>query len=32
MVKHDNEYRAPGEFDKKDMKELMKSLQIEESG
>ncbi len=32
MVKHDNEYRAPGEFEKKDMKELMKSLQFEESG
>jgi cytochrome c-type biogenesis protein CcmE len=32
MVKHDNEYRAPDEFDKKDMKELMKSLQFEEEG
>ena len=32
MVKHDNEYRAPDEFDKRDMKELMESLQFEETG
>ncbi len=32
MVKHDNEYRAPGEGEEKDMKELMKSLQFEETG
>ncbi len=32
MVKHDNEYRAPEEFKVEDMKELMKSLQFEETG
>ncbi len=31
MVKHDNEYRAPDEFDKKDMQELVKSLKVEET-
>jgi len=29
MVKHDNEYQAPGEDEPKDMRELMKSLQFE---
>jgi cytochrome c-type biogenesis protein CcmE len=32
MVKHDNEYRAPEDFKPEDMKELMKSLQFEETG
>ena len=32
MVKHDNEYRAPEDFKQEDMKELMKSLQFEETG
>ena len=31
MVQHDNEYRAPEDFEKKDMQELVKSLQIEET-
>ena len=29
MVKHDNEYQAPGEEDERKMKELMKSMQFE---
>lgn len=29
MVKHDNEYRPPGDHDARDMKELMDSLQLE---
>ena len=29
MVKHDNEYRPPGEADTRDVKELMKSLEPE---
>jgi cytochrome c-type biogenesis protein CcmE len=29
MVKHDNEYRAPGEDEHKEMKELMESMQFE---
>ncbi len=32
MVKHDNQYKAPEEFKQEDMKELMKSLQFEETG
>ena len=32
MVKHDNEYRAPEDFEAEDMKDLMKSLQFEETG
>ncbi len=32
MVKHDNEYQAPGEDEPKDMRELMKSLQFEATG
>ena len=32
LVKHDNEYRAPGEGEYKSMEELMKSLQFEETG
>ena len=32
MVKHDNQYKAPEEFEQEDMKELMKSLQFEETG
>jgi cytochrome c-type biogenesis protein CcmE len=32
MVKHDNEYRAPEDYNDKEMKELMKSLQFEETG
>ncbi len=32
MVKHDNEYRAPEEFEQKDMKELVKSLQLDGTG
>jgi len=32
MVKHDNEYRAPEDFKQEDMKDLMKSLQFEETG
>ncbi|MDX1385174.1 MAG: cytochrome c maturation protein CcmE [Thermoanaerobaculia bacterium] len=32
MVKHDNEYRAPGEEDDRDMREMMKSLQLEATG
>jgi cytochrome c-type biogenesis protein CcmE len=32
MVKHDNEYRAPEDFKQEDMKELMQSLQFEETG
>ena len=32
MVKHDNQYRAPEDFEQEDMKELMKSLQFEETG
>ncbi len=31
MVKHDNEYAAPGEDQELDIKELMKSMQFEES-
>ena len=31
MVKHDNEYRAPEEEDGRDMKQLMKSLQLEDT-
>ncbi len=30
MVKHDNEYRPPTDHDSRDMKELMKSMQLEE--
>jgi cytochrome c-type biogenesis protein CcmE len=30
MVKHDNEYAAPGEYDDVDMQELMKSMQFDE--
>ena len=29
LVKHDNQYRAPGEGEELDMKELMKSMQVE---
>lgn len=29
MVKHDNEYRAPDDYDDRDMKALMESLQFE---
>jgi hypothetical protein len=29
MVKHDNEYRAPGAGDTRDIRELMKSLDPE---
>lgn len=29
MVKHDNEYRPPGEADSRDMKELVKSLDMD---
>ena len=32
MVKHDNQYRAPEDFQAEDMKDLMKSLQFEETG
>ena len=32
MVKHDNQYKAPEDFEQEDMKELMKSLQFEETG
>jgi cytochrome c-type biogenesis protein CcmE len=32
MVKHDNEYRAPGEGDHRDIRELMKSLDPEAAG
>lgn len=32
MVKHDNEYQAPGSDDDRDMRELMKSLQFESTG
>ena len=32
LVKHDNQYRAPEDFHAEDMKELMKSLQFEETG
>lgn len=31
MVKHDNEYAAPGEGQELDMKKLMKSMQFDES-
>ena len=31
MVKHDNEYRAPGEADERDLEELVKTMQFEES-
>ncbi len=31
MVKHDNEYQPPGEMQDLDIKELMKSMQFEES-
>ncbi len=31
LVKHDNEYRAPGEGEYRSMEEIMKSLQIEET-
>ena len=31
MVKHDNEYAAPGEEQELDIKELMKSMQFDES-
>jgi cytochrome c-type biogenesis protein CcmE len=30
MIKHDNEYQAPGEGELKDMKELMRTMQFEE--
>ena len=30
MVKHNNEYRAPGDDEHREMKELMKSMQFEE--
>ena len=32
MVKHDNQYKAPEDFKQEDMKELMESLQFEETG
>ena len=32
MVKHDNEYRAPGTDDNRDIRELMKSLDPEAAG
>ena len=32
MVKHDNEYRAPGDDAPRDMREMMKSLQLEATG
>ena len=32
MVKHDNEYTAPGAEDDRDMRELMKSLQFASAG
>jgi cytochrome c-type biogenesis protein CcmE len=32
MVKHDNQYKAPEDFEQEDMKDLMKSLQFEETG
>ena len=32
MVKHDNEYRAPGNGDDRDIRELMKSLDPEAAG
>jgi cytochrome c-type biogenesis protein CcmE len=32
MVKHDNEYRAPGAEDNRDIRELMKSLDPEAAG
>jgi cytochrome c-type biogenesis protein CcmE len=32
MVKHDNEYRAPGDGDKRDIRELMRSLDPEAAG
>lgn len=32
MVKHDNEYRAPGGEEEEDIRELMKSLQLEATG
>ena len=32
MVKHDNEYQAPGTEDNRDMRELMKSLQFASIG
>lgn len=32
MVKHDNEYRAPGAGDQRDIRELMKSLDPEAAG
>lgn len=32
MVKHDNEYRAPGKGDQRDIRELMKSLDPEAAG
>ncbi|MEE2775855.1 MAG: cytochrome c maturation protein CcmE [Acidobacteriota bacterium] len=32
MVKHDNEYRAPGDGEDRDMREMMKSLQLEATG
>ena len=32
MVKHDNQYRAPEDFEPEDMKDLMKSMQFEETG
>ncbi|HEX2465697.1 MAG TPA: cytochrome c maturation protein CcmE [Thermoanaerobaculia bacterium] len=32
MVKHDNEYRAPGDGDNRDIRELMRSLDPEAAG
>jgi len=32
MVKHDNEYQAPGKDDERDMKELMETMQFEATG
>ena len=32
MVKHDNQYKAPEDFQPEDMKDLMKSMQFEETG
>ena len=31
MVKHDNEYRPPGDDDDRDMKELVKTMQFEDA-
>lgn len=32
MVKHDNQYRAPGEDEAPDMEQIMRSLQLEDRG